>query len=58
MVTTRVVLIINIAQYNPSNPVASHFTQVVWKGTSQVGCAVQSCSGIFAASFGVSIYSG
>ncbi|KAF8203041.1 PR-1-like protein [Pholiota molesta] len=41
-----------VSQYNPSNPVPSHFTQVVWKGTSQVGCAVQSCSGIFAASFG------
>ena len=40
--------------YNPSNPQASHFTQVVWKGTQQVGCAVQSCNGIFAASFGVS----
>ncbi|KJA26166.1 hypothetical protein HYPSUDRAFT_133830, partial [Hypholoma sublateritium FD-334 SS-4] len=41
-----------VSQYNPSSPVASHFTQVVWKGTTQVGCAVQSCSGIFAASFG------
>ncbi|KAF9478051.1 PR-1-like protein [Pholiota conissans] len=41
-----------VSQYNPSNPVPSHFTQVVWKGTSEVGCAVQSCSGIFDASFG------
>lgn len=41
------------AQYNPNNPVPSHFTQVVWKATTEVGCAVQSCSGIFAASFGV-----
>lgn len=41
-----------VSQYNPSNPVASHFTQVVWKGSSTVGCAVQSCDGIFAASFG------
>lgn len=43
-----------LAQYDPSNPVASHFTQMVWKATTQVGCAVASCSGIFAASFGVS----
>jgi Cysteine-rich secretory protein family len=36
-----------ITQYNPSAPVASHFTQVVWKGTSQIGCAKAVCGGIF-----------
>ena len=25
----------------------SHFTQMVWKATTQVGCAVQTCTGIF-----------
>ena len=40
------------AEYNPNDPQASHFTQVVWKSSTQVGCAVQSCSGIFDASFG------
>ncbi|KAF6766375.1 PR-1-like protein [Ephemerocybe angulata] len=35
------------SQYNPSNPVPSHFTQVVWKSTNKVGCAVQTCTGIF-----------
>ncbi|PBL00780.1 PR-1-like protein [Armillaria gallica] len=44
------------SSYDPNNPVASHFTQVVWKATSQVGCAVQSCDGIFAASFGKASY--
>ncbi|KAF9015338.1 CAP domain-containing protein [Cyathus striatus] len=34
------------SEYDPSNPVPSHFTQVVWKATTQVGCAVQSCDGI------------
>ncbi|KDQ63808.1 hypothetical protein JAAARDRAFT_29854 [Jaapia argillacea MUCL 33604] len=33
-----------VSQYDPSNPQPSHFTQVVWKGTSQVGCAVQTCA--------------
>ncbi|KAF9068038.1 CAP domain-containing protein [Rhodocollybia butyracea] len=45
-----------VSQYNSADPVASHFTQMVWKGTTQVGCAVASCSGIFAASFGLASY--
>lgn len=30
--------------YNPDNPTASHFTQVVWKSTTHVGCAVVECN--------------
>ncbi|KAJ3737036.1 PR-1-like protein [Lentinula guzmanii] len=44
------------SQYDPNNPVASHFTQMVWKATTEVGCAVASCSGIFAASFGLASF--
>ncbi|KAH7915360.1 PR-1-like protein [Hygrophoropsis aurantiaca] len=44
------------SQYDPSNPQASHWTQVVWKSTTDLGCAVQSCSGIFAASYGPAEY--
>ena len=36
--------------------VCSHFTQVVWKATTQLGCAVASCSGIFPASYGPANY--
>ncbi|KDQ16646.1 hypothetical protein BOTBODRAFT_236799 [Botryobasidium botryosum FD-172 SS1] len=44
------------SQYNPTNPVPSHFTQVVWKSTTQVGCAVASCSGIFDPKYGKANY--
>ncbi|EKM57288.1 uncharacterized protein PHACADRAFT_208390 [Phanerochaete carnosa HHB-10118-sp] len=44
------------SQYNPSNPVASHFTQMVWKATTELGCAEQQCNGIFSASFGPASY--
>jgi len=44
------------SQYDASNPVASHFTQMVWKATTEVGCAVAQCSGIFAASFGLASF--
>jgi len=32
--------------YNPGNPDPSHYTQVVWKGSRQVGCALASCSNL------------
>ncbi|KZT06894.1 PR-1-like protein [Laetiporus sulphureus 93-53] len=44
------------SQYNPSDPVASHFTQVVWKATTEVGCGMQECNGIFPASYGPAQY--
>ncbi|KAF7329456.1 PR-1-like protein [Mycena kentingensis (nom. inval.)] len=37
--------------YNPANPQPSHFTQVVWKATTLLGCAVAACDGIFAPEF-------
>lgn len=30
--------------YVPSNPVDSHFTQVVWKDSARIGCALTTCS--------------
>ncbi|KAI0640079.1 CAP domain-containing protein [Trametes polyzona] len=41
-----------VSQYNPKNPQPSHFTQVVWKASTQVGCAVKTCNGIFDPKFG------
>ena len=41
--------------YNPQNPAYSHFTQVVWKGTRELGCAIVTCpaGSIFPTTYGV-----
>jgi len=33
-----------LSSYNPQSPTYSHFTQVVWKGTEQLGCASFTCA--------------
>ncbi|CAL1702405.1 unnamed protein product [Somion occarium] len=45
-----------VSEYDPNDPQPSHFTQVVWKGTDQVGCAVQSCNNIFPPEYGTAKY--
>ncbi|KAF9481844.1 PR-1-like protein [Pholiota conissans] len=40
------------AQYNPADPSYLLFTQVVWKSTTQLGCAVAQCNNIFDPSLG------
>jgi len=49
------------ASYDPASPTYSHFTQVIWQSTTQLGCAISSCSGLFdpesgTASFYVCLY--
>jgi len=39
--------------YDPTNPQPSHCTQVMWKNTLRLGCAVQNCDGIFPPEYGV-----
>ena len=42
--------------YNPDDPVYSHYTQMVWKGTQQLGCYMSQCApgSIFSADYGTS----
>lgn len=44
---------VHSASYVPSNPQPSHYTQIVWKSTKQVGCGLYTCVGgtIFPASY-------
>ncbi|GAA5930888.1 uncharacterized protein JCM15063_002487 [Sporobolomyces koalae] len=46
------------SDYNPSNPNYSHFTQMVWKATTQLGCAQVTCppGSIFDARYGNSTF--
>lgn len=39
-------------EYNPTNPSYLRFTQVVWKSTTEIGCAVSQCDNIFDPSLG------
>ncbi|KAL0566726.1 hypothetical protein V5O48_015279 [Marasmius crinis-equi] len=51
------------SDYNPNSPQPSHFTQMVWKGSKELGCATANCgtkifgSGFPAATFLVCEYS-
>jgi len=40
-------------QYDPANPSYLHFTQVVWKSTTELGCAVAQCPGLFDNTIGI-----
>ncbi|KAH8798395.1 PR-1-like protein [Flagelloscypha sp. PMI_526] len=42
--------------FDPKNPQPSHFTQVVWKDSTEVGCGMAECDGIFDAKFGKAKY--
>ncbi|KAJ8096226.1 hypothetical protein AAF712_014907 [Marasmius tenuissimus] len=46
-----------VKDYDPKNPQFSHFTQVVWKATKEVGCAAVQCGDkIFGPDFKDSTY--
>ncbi|KAJ6538782.1 CAP domain-containing protein [Mycena vulgaris] len=35
------------SNFSASNPTYSHWTQMVWKGTTNIGCAVSECNNLF-----------
>ncbi|KAJ6538508.1 PR-1-like protein [Mycena vulgaris] len=47
---------LDASEYDPTNPTYNHFTQVVWKSTTQLGCSLAHCGGIFDASLGQASY--
>ncbi|KAJ7141107.1 hypothetical protein C8R44DRAFT_974721 [Mycena epipterygia] len=36
-----------VTEYSASNPAYSHWTQMVWTGTTNLGCAVSECNNLF-----------
>jgi len=48
--------VLDESDYDPANPTYNHFTQVVWKSTTQLGCAGATCNDIFDRSLGPASY--
>lgn len=48
-----------VVDYDPKNPTYSHFTQVVWKSTKELGCAFVTCppGSIYPVEYGVRTFS-
>lgn len=47
-ISLRISIVLMIALYSFTNPgysaATGHFTQIVWKGTTKIGCAAATCS--------------
>ncbi|OBZ77122.1 Cell wall protein PRY3 [Grifola frondosa] len=44
------------SKFDPQNPTFTHFTQMVWQSTTQLGCAAALCDSIFPNGFGQATY--
>ena len=45
-----------LGDYDPANPTYNHFTQIVWKSTTQVGCAIAHCKDLLGSNTGLATY--
>jgi len=46
----------DISKYNPEHPSYNQFTQLVWKSSTSVGCAVAQCDNLVAEKWGMASY--
>ena len=53
---TRFIDVLRSASFNPLNVVFSHYTQAVWRATTQLGCGAALCDDLLGTGTGAATY--